>query len=144
MLYEVITDQVIQISYRNPYNYKEEGYKEKIFSRFNMIKQEVAKIKGVKGVAAGAFNFGNGANSSSSFMYNNANIQGQNMGIDFEMLPMMNIKIKEGRNLSPQYASDTINSMLVNETAVITSYSIHYTKLYEFLLLFALNHKLSQ
>mgnify|MGYP006142924571 FL=1 len=110
-------DQVIQIHYRNPYNYREEGYKEKIFSRFNMIKQEVAKIKGVKGVAAGAFNFGSGANSSSSFMYNNVYIQGQNMGIDFEMLPMMNIKIKEGRNLSPKYASDTINSMLINETA---------------------------
>lgn len=110
-------EQVLQIKYRNPFDYNEEGYQDKMFSRLSMIKQEVLKIKGVKEVATGAFNFGNGAYSSSSFMYKNVSIQGQNMGIDFEMLPMMNIKIKEGRNLSPKYASDTINSMLINETA---------------------------
>ncbi|WP_317046200.1 ABC transporter permease [Flavobacterium sediminis] len=110
-------EQVIRISYRNKYGHNEEGYMKKNFSRFEMIKQELGKIKGVREVASGAFNFGGGATSSSSFIYNNVNIQGQNMAIDFDMLPMMNIKIKEGRNLSSKYASDTISSMLVNETA---------------------------
>ncbi|WP_300977356.1 FtsX-like permease family protein, partial [Flavobacterium sp.] len=40
------------------------------------------------------------------------------MGIDFGMLEMMQIKIKEGRSLSEKFASDTISSMLVNETAL--------------------------
>jgi putative ABC transport system permease protein len=40
------------------------------------------------------------------------------MGVDFGMLEMMQIQIKEGRSLSEKFASDTINSMLVNETAL--------------------------
>ena len=55
---------------------------------------------------------------SSVFEYNGESIQGQNMAIDFGMLDMMQIKIKQGRNLSQKYASDTINSMLINETAL--------------------------
>lgn len=110
-------NQVIQIDYRNPYNYKETDYKKKIFGRFNLIKNEVSKIKGVESVASGSFTFQNGSGSSSSFVYNNVSIQGQNMGIDFEMFDLMQIKIKEGRGLSPNFSSDTINSMLINETA---------------------------
>ncbi|MFY8187778.1 MAG: ABC transporter permease [Flavobacterium sp.] len=110
-------EQVIQIYYRNSYDYKDPSYKEKLFSRFNMIKSEMKKIEGVENVASGSFTFENGSGSSSSFMYKNVSIQGQNMGVDFEMLDLMSIKIKEGRGLSPDFSSDTINSLLINETA---------------------------
>lgn len=111
-------NQILSINYRNPYDWKEDKYKEKIYNRYNMIKAETSKIKGVMQVATGTFIFGNGAGSSSSFQYKSANIQSQNMGVDFGMLEMMQIKIKEGRGLSEKFASDTINSMLVNETAL--------------------------
>jgi putative ABC transport system permease protein len=89
-----------------------------IFKKYELIKQELSKIKGVEEVNTGAFNFGADSNSSSGFEYNGESIQGQNMAIDFGMLDMMQIKIKQGRNLSQKYASDTINSMLINETAL--------------------------
>lgn len=110
-------EQVIQINYRNSYDYKDPGYKEKLFSKFNMIKAELNKIEGVEKVASGSFTFENGSGSSSSFMYKNVSIQGQNMGVDFEMFDLMSIEIKEGRALSAQFSSDSINSMLINETA---------------------------
>jgi putative ABC transport system permease protein len=111
-------DQVLSINYRNKYNWKEEGYKEKVYNRYAMVKTEISKINGVEQVATGAFSFGIGSGSSSSFQYKSANIQGQNMGVDFGMLEMMQIKIKEGRSLSEKFASDTINSMLINETTM--------------------------
>lgn len=111
-------DQVLSINYRNKFNWREEGYKEKVYNRYMMIKQEISKIKGVEEVSTGAFSFGSGNGSTSSFIYNDNTIQGRNMGVDFGMLEMMQIKIKEGRYLSEKFASDTINSMLVNETAL--------------------------
>ncbi len=111
-------EQVLSIRYRNNYNWREENYKEKLFNKYYTIKNEVSKIKGVQQVATGAFSFGSDSGSSSSFEYNNVTIQGQNMGIDFGMLEMMKIQLKEGRYLSDKFASDTINSMLINETAL--------------------------
>lgn len=110
--------QVIAISYRNNYDWKEKDYKEKLFNRYYTIKQEVSKIKGVEKVATGAFEFGSTNGSTSSFVYHNNTIQGRNMGVDFGMLEMMQIQIKEGRTLSDKIASDSISSMLVNETAL--------------------------
>ena len=111
-------DQVISIRYRNKYNWREKDYKEQMFSRYYMVKNELSKIKGVEQATTGSFAFGGGSSSSSSFEYNKVNIQGQNMGHDFGMLEMMQIKLKEGRYLSEKFASDTINSMLINETAL--------------------------
>lgn len=112
-------EQVLSIDYRNNYDWREEGYKEKIFSRYSMIKNEILKINGVEQVATGAFSFGSSNGSSSGFSYKESgNIQGKNMGVDFGMLEMMQIKLKEGRLLSEKFASDTINSMLINETTL--------------------------
>lgn len=112
-------DQVISITYRNKYNWREKDYKEKIYNRYNMVKSNVLAIKGVEQVSTGAFSFGSGNGSTTGFSYKGSeNIQGKNMGVDFDMLEMMQIKIKEGRTLSEKFSSDTINSMLVNETAL--------------------------
>jgi putative ABC transport system permease protein len=112
-------EQILSIDYKNNYDWNEEGYKSKIYNRYNLIKQEISKIKGVEQIATGAFSFGSGNGSTTGFSYHNSeNIQSRNMGIDFGMLEMMQIKIKEGRFLSEKFASDTINTMLVNETAL--------------------------
>ena len=112
-------DQVISITYRNKYNWREENYKTKIYNRYNMVKSNVSAINGVDQVSTGAFSFGSGNGSTTGFSYKGSeNIQGKNMGVDFGMLEMLQIKIKEGRTLSEKFSSDTINSMLVNETAL--------------------------
>ncbi|MGO4906058.1 ABC transporter permease [Flavobacterium sp. W20_MBD1_R3] len=91
---------------------------ELIFKKYQTIKFEIAKIQGVKQISAGTFKFGGGNDLSSSFSYNGEIIQAQNLAIDYNMLDMMQIKIKEGRNISEKLASDSINSLLVNETAL--------------------------
>ncbi|MDR6966667.1 putative ABC transport system permease protein [Flavobacterium arsenatis] len=107
-------DQVLDIYYRRP----DHDDPKIIFNRYHMLKQELLKIKGVEEVSTGAFSFGNNSSSSSSFTYNGIAIQGQNMAVDFELLDMMKIKMLEGRNFNPQISSDTINSMMINETAL--------------------------
>ncbi|HRG18530.1 MAG TPA: ABC transporter permease [Flavobacterium lutivivi] len=111
-------DQIVSVRYRNNYDWKEKDYTIKLFNRYQTIKTELSKIKGVQEVSTGSFTFGSGSGSSSSFNYKDITIQGQNMGIDFGMLEMMKIPLKEGRYLSEKLASDTINTMLINETAM--------------------------
>jgi putative ABC transport system permease protein len=71
-------------------------------------------------LSTGAFEFGSGNRIQLlDFEYKGSeNIQARNMGVDFGMLEMMQIQLKEGRYLSEKLASDTISTMLVNETAM--------------------------
>lgn len=108
-------EQVMDIRYRRDSSIEDA---KEIFSRYNTIKQEIKKIKGVEAVSSGAFSLGNNSGSSSSFTYNDVSVQGINMAMDFEVLDLLKIKISEGRNLSPQLSSDTISSILLNETAI--------------------------
>jgi len=108
-------EQVAEIVYRQP----DEEDTKVIFSRYHTIKQELKKIKGVQGVSAGAFSFGVGDNSSSSFTYKGGKyIQGQNMAIDFDMIDIMQIKMALGRALYEKFSSDTIDAILINEVAL--------------------------
>ncbi|MDR6966665.1 putative ABC transport system permease protein [Flavobacterium arsenatis] len=112
-------DQIVQIDYRNPYDYEEKDFIKKVANRYAFIKHELGKIDGVKTVSAGSFSFGKMVTASSSFDYNSkVTVQSKNMLIDFGMLDMMKIKIKEGRDISARFSSDTVSSILLNETAV--------------------------
>jgi putative ABC transport system permease protein len=75
-------------------------------------------MKGVNQVATANFFFGNGARSSSDYVIKTLHSKGLNMAVDFGMMEMMNIKLLEGRYFNSQFASDTINNIMVNETAV--------------------------
>lgn len=111
--------QVLDISYNKPESiYAQKNYEQIIYNNYTTLKSEISKINGVEKVATGAFRFGGGNDSSSGFSHNGENIQAQNIAVDFDMLEMMKIPIVEGRNLNPKIASDTINSMLLNETAL--------------------------
>lgn len=105
-------DQVLAIRFRF-----HEG--EQNFDRYKTIKQELLKIHGVRDVSAGGFTFGYGSNSSSGFNYKDGqNIQAKNMPMDYNMLDLMQIKVLQGRGFSPEMASDTVSTILVNETTV--------------------------
>ncbi len=104
-------DQVISIRYNiSDWRAKTDKYV--------VAKQEIKKIPGVVDVSAFAGAFGSTSGSSSGFKHNGIFVQPKNIEMDFGFLDMMKIKIAKGRDLSPQYASDTINSMLMNETLV--------------------------
>nr|MBF6608385.1 FtsX-like permease family protein [Flavobacterium sp.] len=110
-------EQVLQIGYKKRFDPREENVDQKMLGRYMTIRDELSKIPGVQQVGAGAFAFGTGAGSSSGFEYNANHVQGQNMGVDFGLLEMFDIKISEGRKLDSKFASDTISSVLINETA---------------------------
>lgn len=102
-------DQVIRI----PFNYQDHDTKGQ---KYQTTKQEILKISGVQDASTFAGTFGNSTNSSSGFTHNGVFVQPRNVEMDFGFLEMMKIKIVEGRNLSPKFASDTIDNWLINET----------------------------
>ncbi|TDO83595.1 putative ABC transport system permease protein [Flavobacterium chryseum] len=106
-------DQIIRI----PFNYPD--YKQKT-NKFLAMKQELKKLSGVQQVSTFAGTFGNSTSSSSGFTHNGIFVQPRNVEMDFGFLEMMKIKIVEGRDLSPKFASDTIDNWLINETLAKT------------------------
>ncbi|KIQ18567.1 multidrug ABC transporter substrate-binding protein [Flavobacterium sp. MEB061] len=109
-------NQILNISYRNIYG---EGITDKHrLERYNIIKNQLQHIKGVKQVAGAGFVFGHGAKSVIAYHYKDINVDGSNMPIDFGLLEMMKIKMVKGRYFNPKFAQDTISSMLINETAL--------------------------
>ncbi|RUT68057.1 ABC transporter permease [Flavobacterium cupreum] len=102
-------NQVIRIAF----NYQQENTKAQ---KYYTTKQEISKISGVQEVSTFAGTFGNSTNSSSGFTHNGVFVQPRNVEMDFGFLEMMKIKMVKGRNLSPKFASDTIDNWLINET----------------------------
>ncbi|MHA3789480.1 ABC transporter permease [Flavobacterium hauense] len=111
-------DQVISIYYRNPYDFRVPGFKKMIANRYLHIKEELLSIKGVEMVSANTAGVGEGTSFYTSYGYGGHFYSMQNMVTDYNLLEMLEIKMKEGRTLSPQFAQDTINSVILNEAAV--------------------------
>ncbi|KUJ61018.1 multidrug ABC transporter substrate-binding protein [Flavobacteriaceae bacterium CRH] len=106
--------QVIEISFK-----AKKGQKQ--FERYQRAQQELQKIKGVEAVSAGSFSIGGIENSWAGLHYKtNPEVITQQMGIDFGMLDLLNIKVIKGRDLTEKFASDTISNVLLNETAAKT------------------------
>ena len=106
-------DQVISI----PFN---KADRKKRTEQYAVAKQEIKKIPGVLDVSAFAGTFGGSTSSSSGFKHNGIFVQPRNVEMDFGFLEMMKIKIVQGRDLSPEFASDTVSNMLMNETLIKT------------------------
>ena len=106
--------QVMDISFKPKRDQKQ-------FDRYKTIKQELLKIKGVQAVSAGVFSIGTNINAWSGLHYKtNKEVITQQMAIDFGMLDVLGIPIIKGRDLSTNFASDSISSVLLNETAAKT------------------------
>nr|WP_314544319.1 ABC transporter permease [uncultured Empedobacter sp.] len=91
---------------------------EKRLDFYKAIKQDLLKIKGVKDVNTTAFKFGNNAMNSSTMRFQDKSIQIQNVPVDYNFLSMMKIKLKNGRDFDSKITSDTVNNIILNETAM--------------------------
>lgn len=111
-------DQLIAIDLNLPSSYYEgENAGKNIFNKYNTIKQELSKIEGVENVSTGLISFDGADNSLAPLLYHDVLFKAKHVGIDFGMLEMMKIKMAKGRGLDKKLASDTLNSVMINETA---------------------------
>jgi putative ABC transport system permease protein len=86
--------------------------------KYERLKTEMSKIEGVADISYGEAVPGNGRSSSSNVDYMNKSIQAQHGSMDYNYLKFINVKLKKGRWLDPNLASDTLNNILVNEAFV--------------------------
>jgi len=112
-------DQVMAISLNLPSSYYQgEKVGKNIFERYSTIKQELSKIKGVEKVSTGLLAFDGADNSQWPIWYRDVLFKQKGIGLDYDMLNLLDVKIIKGRNFSPNIASDTINSVLINEKSL--------------------------
>ncbi|WP_312195330.1 ABC transporter permease [Epilithonimonas vandammei] len=86
--------------------------------KYERIKNEMRKIQGVEAVSYGEAVPGSGRFSNSNMDYMDKSIYAQHGSMDYDYLQFMNVKLKKGRWLDPNLASDTISNVLVNEAFV--------------------------
>ncbi|WP_027388830.1 ABC transporter permease [Chryseobacterium gregarium] len=98
-------------------NFSEENPKP--WLKYERLKNEMKKIQGVTDISYGEAVPGNGRRSSDSNMdYMDKSIQAQHGSMDYNYLKFIDVKLKTGRWLDPNLASDTISNVLVNEAFV--------------------------
>ncbi|WP_369765091.1 ABC transporter permease [Flavobacterium sp. WC2429] len=111
-------DQVIAVCLNFPKSdYEVEKVGQNIYNKYSTIKQELVKIKGVEQVSTGLISFDGSDDSLGGILYNDELFKARTIAVDFGIFEMMKIKLVEGRSLDPKRASDTISSVLINETA---------------------------
>ena len=112
-------NQVLEIKYKKPFfDPNDPKADDKLFARYETLKHEISKIKGVSQVSTGVISFATGNSVSSTFNYHDKTILGQNIAVDYGMLEMMKIKLSQGRYLDANITSDSIDAMLINEKAL--------------------------
>lgn len=111
-------DQVISVSLNFPSSdYEAKNVGQNIFNKYTFIKQELRKINGVEQISTGLVSFDGSDDSLGGILYKDELFKGRTIAVDYGMLEMMKIKVIKGRGLEQKYASDTITSVLINETA---------------------------
>ncbi|HEU4790311.1 MAG TPA: ABC transporter permease, partial [Flavobacterium sp.] len=111
-------NQVIDVSLHFPSSdYEAKNAGKNIYDKYSTIKQELSKIKGVEQISTGLVCFDGSDDSLGGVLYRDELFKERTMAIDYGMLEMMKVKVINGRGLEQKYASDTIASVLINETA---------------------------
>ncbi len=112
-------NQVIAVSLHFPSSdYEVENIGKHIYNKYSTIKQELSKINGVGQISTGLVCFDGSDNSIVPVLYNDELFKERSIALDFDMFEILNIKIAKGRNFDRKIASDTINSVIINETAL--------------------------
>jgi putative ABC transport system permease protein len=92
----------------------------KIRQSLETIKKELKKNPGVLNVAAASVIPGEGAPINAKrpegFQENQSKLMAE-LHVDHDYIPTLDVKIIEGRNFSPEFASDKTESAIINETA---------------------------
>ena len=91
---------------------------DKRFQRYELLQQNFKNIDGIETISSAMRIPGSLNSNTSNLNYLDKSIQAASAAMEFNYLDVLNVKILEGRNLSPEISSDTIRNVLVNETLV--------------------------
>lgn len=86
--------------------------------KYERLKTELLKIKGVEQVSYSEALPGGNSFSTSNIDWRNKSIFGQHHSMDFNYLELIQSRLLKGRFLSEKFSSDTISNLLVNESFV--------------------------
>ncbi len=106
-------DQVIRVNFKNRND-------KNISQKYELLKAQLKGEKGIVNISSGFLSPGSsiqlnfGGIEFKDQSYGNASF----IGIDYNYLELLDVKLKEGRMLSPNYASDSITSIIVNKAFV--------------------------
>ncbi|MDC8100696.1 FtsX-like permease family protein [Chryseobacterium rhizosphaerae] len=90
----------------------------KSWLKYERLKNELSKINGVEAVSYGEAVAGSGRRSSSNIDYEHQSIDAETGSMDYNYLQFLDVKLLKGRWLDPNLASDTMNTIIVNEAFV--------------------------
>lgn len=85
--------------------------------KYEILKSRLIKNKGIVDISRSVFVPGNGYASGTNFNYQGKSFNAGNNVIDYNYVDFSGVSLLKGRTLSPQFAQDTITSILINETA---------------------------
>lgn len=91
---------------------------EKPWLKYERLKTELSKILGVVDVSFSEATPANGNWSDSNMDFKDKSIQSRHGSMDYNFLKFMDVKLKKGRFLDSNLASDSINTLVVNEAFV--------------------------
>lgn len=85
------------------------------------LRNELAGQPAIESVTGASNNLGRGKDGSSwksvmGFEYNNRSLRANNLSVDYDFVKTMELKILAGRDFSRQFATDSTQAILINET----------------------------
>ncbi|MCU7501447.1 MAG: FtsX-like permease family protein [Ignavibacteria bacterium] len=93
--------------------------------KFTLLRDELLKIKGVRDVTASSVNPVNMNFMSTLDLQDKSVLDIKFMGIDYNFIGTMGLNIISGRDFSEKYSSDSVNAIIVNETAARKLKAMH-------------------
>ncbi|CAM3640154.1 ABC transporter permease [Elizabethkingia occulta] len=103
-------DQVINIDFLKQVD--------KPYQKYELLRQQLPKIKGVEGVTYTKQRMGMGSAGNSNVNYMNKSIMANHGSVDLNFFKFFEIKIVEGRDFDPKLSSDTLSSTIVNQAFI--------------------------
>mgnify|MGYP003574883281 CR=1 FL=1 len=85
--------------------------------KFEQVRQKILKIPGIKTATVATF-IPAGQNGINSYTANGVKANIDFVDVDFDYFETLDIKLKAGRFFSPEFKADTINSAVINESAI--------------------------
>ncbi|MGE5497360.1 MAG: ABC transporter permease, partial [Syntrophothermus sp.] len=100
-------DKTIIIRFRHDY----------LTKKYTFLRDEFIKLKGVKDVTASSVNPVNMNFMSTLDLQNKSVLDIKFMGVDYNFIRTMGLNLISGRDFSEKFSSDSVSSIIVNETA---------------------------